>query len=115
MGKARITGGRNGKAAANPDKPKTKKIVIVDGLECPKELKKVQSDLMTAAEFMEHAEELDWNVHGNEIPVAPRTFTSGNKGWYGGGKMPMTINGKRVWVQLGINITIIGSKAWDEE
>merc|ERR1712173_191854 len=66
----------------DPDKPKTKKIKIVGGLEAPKQLGKVQADLMTTAEYMEHAEELSWNLHGNEIPIAPRTFTSGNKGWY---------------------------------
>ena len=41
-----------------------------------------------------------------------RTFTSGNRGWYAGGKIEVPIGDKTVWAQIGINVTVIGSKDW---
>jgi len=43
----------------------------------------------------------------------PRTFQTSNRGWYAGGKIEVPIGKKTYWAQLGMNITIIGSKTWD--
>ena len=42
----------------------------------------------------------------------PRTFSSDNCGWYLGGKVQIPVNGKLVWAQAGLNITIAGSQSW---
>jgi len=51
-------------------------------------------------------------ICGNKLTADPREFSSGGKGWYTGGKIEMTVNGKKVWAQVGINISIPGSQNW---
>jgi acyl CoA:acetate/3-ketoacid CoA transferase beta subunit len=40
----------------------------------------------------------------------PKEFSTGSFGWHQGGKMNVTVGGKQVLVQVGINLTVIGSK-----
>lgn len=40
----------------------------------------------------------------------PRTFESGSLGWYTGDKMTVEIDGVPVKVQVGLNLTVVGSK-----
>ena len=72
-----------------------------------------QADAMSVAEWNAAAEPLEVNVFGNVAGGEPRVFSSGNKGWYLGGKIPVTVGGNKLWAQLGLNLTIVGSKAWD--
>jgi len=39
----------------------------------------------------------------------------GNRGWYLGGKIEIPIGDKVIWCQAGLNISIMGSKEWEEE
>jgi hypothetical protein len=50
-----------------------------------------------------------------QISGPPRTFSSGNRGWYAGGKIQVQVGKKTVWAQIGVNVTIIGSKDWKEK
>lgn len=47
-----------------------------------------------------------------QIIGPPRSFTSNNRGWYAGGKIQVPVGGKMVWAQIGVNLTIMGSKDW---
>ena len=67
---------------------------------------------MSVAEWNASAEPLEVSVFGNVAGGEPREFASGNKGWYLGGKIPVTVGGKKLWAQLGLNLTIVGSKGW---
>ncbi len=41
---------------------------------------------------------------------APREFTTGSLGWNISSKMTMMIDDKPVTVQVGLNLTVVGSK-----
>lgn len=43
-----------------------------------------------------------------EVPM--KEFSTGSLGWYGSGKVIVTVDGKPCQVQLAITATIIGSK-----
>jgi len=96
------------------EKKKSVPIKFYKNLDPPKLIKKTQSSMMSGSAFEGAAEDFTLNVHGNIVTLAARTFTSGNRGWYGGGKLPVIVGKKRVWAQMGCNITILGSKEWDD-
>ena len=47
-----------------------------------------------------------------EVPLMAevKEFATGSLGWYLNGKTTIEINGKPVSVQIGMNLTIVGSK-----
>lgn len=45
-----------------------------------------------------------------EIGLAQKEFSSGGFGYYGGGKINVTIDGEVVKCQVGINVSIVNSK-----
>jgi hypothetical protein len=76
---------------------------------------------VTRAEFSEHAHPLGVLIGaarspegivsgGTELSADPRTFSSGSLGFYMSGKVTVTINGKRVILQVGGNLVVVGSK-----
>lgn len=46
----------------------------------------------------------------HELLAGIKHFESGSEGWYGGGKIIVTLDGIPCEAQVGINITLIGSK-----
>lgn len=62
------------------------------------------------ATFREHADSV--RVVVNDIPMVAevKEFSTGSLGWYLNGKTTIEINGKSVPVQIGMNLTIVGSK-----
>lgn len=80
--------------------------------EAPKQLGKAQASAMTVRAFEKAAEPVSVSVFGNVATGNPRSFTSGNRGWYMGGKIPIKVGTKVLWAQLGLNLTIVGSKTW---
>jgi hypothetical protein len=40
----------------------------------------------------------------------PKTFSTGSFGWYMNGKTTITVDGKPLPVQVGLNLTVVGSK-----
>eukprot|EP00051_Salpingoeca_urceolata_P027761 m.483170 g.483170 ORF g.483170 m.483170 type:complete len:192 (+) comp22803_c0_seq1:117-692(+) len=103
-------------AAGDDEKPKVKtQITTRTGVIAPtKGLKEEQKNAMSPQDFEEQAGLLELDVFGNKIVGAPRTFTSSNRGWYAGGKIQVPVGDQLLWAQLGINITIVGSKEWEE-
>jgi hypothetical protein len=60
--------------------------------------------------FQEKAEPLKVTINGQEMLAEVKTFSTGSFGWYLNGKTVVTIDGKAVSVQIGMNMTIVGSK-----
>ncbi|GAB5372198.1 hypothetical protein AAMO2058_001644900 [Amorphochlora amoebiformis] len=83
------------------------------GNSVPKKLKEKQSELMSKKYFLDYAKEIAIDIHGNKLTGKARDFSSGNLGWYLGGKIEIPVGKKNVWCQVGINVTIPGSKEWD--
>eukprot|EP00976_Prorocentrum_cordatum_P094005 1189626-Prorocentrum_minimum.AAC.3 len=80
--------------------------------QAPKGVKASQANIMKGSEFTKKADQLSVTVFGNTLEGEPRTFSSGNRGWYAGKKIQVSVGDKLLWAQVGLNITIIGSKEW---
>lgn len=65
---------------------------------------------ITRAEFREHAKPVTVKI--NDIPMVAevKEFSTGSLGWYMNGKTVIEIAGKPVSVQIGLNLTLVGSK-----
>lgn len=65
---------------------------------------------ITRAEFRAHAKPLTVNINDVPLQAEVKEFSTGSLGWFINGKMNVEVNGKSVAVQIGMNLTIIGSK-----
>lgn len=65
---------------------------------------------ITRDEFKQNAKAV--KVVINEVPLMAevKEFSTGSLGWYLNGKTTIEVNGKPVSVQIGMNLTIVGSK-----
>ncbi len=61
-------------------------------------------------QFKEHAKPVEVVINGTSLIAPVKEFSTGSLGWYLNGKMNITIDGKVVSVQIGLNLTIVGSK-----
>lgn len=74
---------------------------------------------VTRDEFLAHAQPVSLAdvaqklaaVLPNDGCAMPKAFATGSLGWYVGGKVQLQVNGKSVTVQVGCNLTVVGSKA----
>ncbi len=65
---------------------------------------------ITRHQFWEKAEAVKMTLNGQELIVPTKEFSSGSLGWYYNGKATVMIDGVAVQVQLGLTLTIVGSK-----
>lgn len=65
---------------------------------------------ITRQEFRDGAQPV--KVVINDIPMMAevKEFSTGSLGWYLNGKTLIDVGGKQVSVQIGMNLTIVGSK-----
>ena len=70
---------------------------------------------ITRPEF--HAKARPVTVKINDVPLQAevKEFSTGSFGWYLNGKTTVSIDGKAVSVQIGMNLTIVGSKELPKE
>ena len=62
------------------------------------------------ADFRGHAKPVAVTIGGNNFTAAVKEFSTGSLGWYLNGKAEIEVNGVPVQVQIGLNLTIVGSK-----
>lgn len=69
---------------------------------------------VTRAAFEQHARPLLVRVEGmgktTEMVATVKHFDSGSEGWYAGGRIIVMVDGTPVEAQVGLNVTLIGSK-----
>lgn len=65
---------------------------------------------VTRDEFRANAKASTVVIEGNTMTAAAREFSTGSLGWYLNGKTTIDVGGKPVQVQIGLNLTIVGSK-----
>jgi hypothetical protein len=65
---------------------------------------------ITRAEFVEHAKDLPVQIDGAKLTAEVKEFSTRSLGWNINAKDFITLNGRRVKVQIGLNVTIVGSK-----
>jgi hypothetical protein len=65
---------------------------------------------ITRQEFRTNAKPVTININGVPLQAEVKEFSTGSMGWYLNGKTSIDIGGTLVSVQIGMNLTIVGSK-----
>jgi hypothetical protein len=65
---------------------------------------------VSRAEFHDHAKAVEINIGGTTMLADVKEFSTGSLGWYLNGKTIVKVGDKPVTVQIGLNMTIVGSK-----
>ncbi len=61
-------------------------------------------------DFLAKAEPLKIDVGGSTLVAEPREFSTGSFGWYVNSKTTVTVDGKPLSIQVGMNLIVVGSK-----
>jgi hypothetical protein len=65
---------------------------------------------ISQTQFLEKAEAIKVVINGQEIVADKRAFSTGSFGWYYNGKINVSVDGKPLSIQVGLNLTVVGSK-----
>jgi len=65
---------------------------------------------ISRAEFQKDAKAVELTINGVPMIAEAREFSTGSLGWYLNGKSTVKVGEKNVTVQIGLNMTIVGSK-----
>lgn len=65
---------------------------------------------ISRTEFRAGAKPVTVNIAGVPLVAEVKEFSTGSLGWYLNGKTTVDVNGTPVSVQIGLNLTIVGSK-----
>jgi len=65
---------------------------------------------ITRQEFRDHAKPIEIVINGVPMLAEVKEFSTGSLGWYLNGKSTIKVGDKTVTVQIGTNLTIVGSK-----
>lgn len=65
---------------------------------------------LSLSQFLEKATPLKITVNGQDMLAEVKSFSTGSFGWYLNGKTVIGVDGKAVSVQIGMNLTVVGSK-----
>jgi hypothetical protein len=60
--------------------------------------------------FRKHAKELKVTLTGVPMTAEPKEFSTGSLGWNINGKVQLDVGGRLVLCQIGLNLTVVGSK-----
>jgi hypothetical protein len=65
---------------------------------------------VSLSQFLEKAEPVKVTINGQELIAEVKSFSTGSFGWYINGKTTITVDGKPLSIQIGMNMTVVGSK-----
>ncbi len=65
---------------------------------------------ITRSQFLEQAKPVEVVIGGVPLIAEVKEFSTGSLGWYLNGKTSIRIGEQAVSVQIGMNLTIVGSK-----
>lgn len=65
---------------------------------------------VTRTQFVEKAEPLKLMLNDKELTAQVKEFSTGSFGWNVNEKMTIMVDGKALSVQIGMNLTVVGSK-----
>lgn len=65
---------------------------------------------ITRGDFRADAKPITVVINGKEMTAAAKEFSTGSLGWNINDKLQVEIGGKMVTCQVGLNLTIVGSK-----
>ncbi len=61
-------------------------------------------------EFMKSAKPVEFVIAGTKATADPKEFSTGSFGWYFSGKVSIEVEDQKLPVQVGCNLTVVGSK-----
>jgi hypothetical protein len=65
---------------------------------------------ISRGQFRSGAKPMSVTIAGAPLTAEVKEFSTGSLGWYLNGKTTVEIDGQLVSVQIGLNLTIVGSK-----
>jgi hypothetical protein len=65
---------------------------------------------VTRQQFKHNAKPVEVVINGVAMPAVPKEFSTGSLGWNINNKMTIKVGDTDVTVQVGLNLTIVGSK-----
>jgi hypothetical protein len=65
---------------------------------------------ITRSEFRQKAKPVTVTINNVPLQAEVKEFSTGSLGWYLNGKTVLDVGGTQVSVQIGMNLTIVGSK-----
>ena len=65
---------------------------------------------ITREQFRTEAKPIEVIINGVPLLAEVKEFSTGSLGWYLNGKSTIQVGGQPVSVQIGLNLTIVGSK-----
>jgi len=65
---------------------------------------------ITRSEFREKARPVTVSINNVPLQAEVKEFSTGSLGWYLNGKTSIEVDGVPVSVQIGMNLTVVGSK-----
>lgn len=65
---------------------------------------------ISRAEFREQAQPIELSIGGIPLIADVKEFSTGSLGWNANSKMTLKVGERSVNVQIGLNVTIVGSK-----
>ena len=65
---------------------------------------------ITRPQFTQNAKPIEVVVNGIPMTAEVKEFSTGSLGWYLNGKMTVKVGETPVTIQIGMNMTILGSK-----
>lgn len=68
---------------------------------------------ISRSQFVEKAETVRLVINGQEMLAEVKEFSTGSFGWNLNAKTVITVDGKPLSVQIGMNMTVVGSKEAD--
>jgi hypothetical protein len=73
------------------------------------------SCLITRSQFRAKAKPVSVIINNQTFSAMVKEFSTGSLGWNVNGKMTIEVDGTPVAVQIGLNLTIVGSKELPKE
>jgi hypothetical protein len=70
---------------------------------------------ISRADFRAKAKQVNVSIETMTMPAMVKEFSTGSLGWYLNGKTTIEVGGTPVVVQIGLNLTIVGSKDLPQE
>jgi hypothetical protein len=65
---------------------------------------------ISRTDFVTKAEPVKVEIAGTTMTADAKEFSTGSFGWYLTGKVTILVDGKPLSVQVGANLTVVGSK-----
>jgi hypothetical protein len=65
---------------------------------------------ISRSQFQEKAKPVTVTINNVPLQAVVKEFSTGSLGWYLNGKTTIEVDGTPVSVQIGLNLTIVGSK-----